>query len=204
MTTSKILESAYFHISNSGLTIEVVSDEASDGKSSKMHLKFGFRAFGVDTETTVPIFNRDILVQLAAMAQRTLTYLDGKPGMKLHYSETMPACYKISGGQTVEQSSSDGVCASGVTQVVEIPTEVVEIAKTMTRLQPMLGLTAQQIADHLDDAKKLPSAAEKLAAHEPAENVDIHGWVGPTARIADWDPKHPTYLKVRPVDKTEE
>ena len=68
----------------------------------------------------------------------------------------------------------------------------------------MLGLTAQQIADHLDDAKKLPSSAGKLTAHEPAENVDIHGWIGPAVRIADWDPKHPTYLKVRPVDKTEE
>jgi hypothetical protein len=112
MTTSKTLESVYFHISNSGLTIEVVSDEAGDGKMTSLRLGFKLSVLGINTSTSVPIFNRDILVQLAAMVHRTLTYLDSKPGMKLHYSETMPACYKISGGQTVEQSGNDGVCAS--------------------------------------------------------------------------------------------
>ncbi len=149
---TKVLESVYFHISNSGLTVEVISDE-TDGKMTSLRLGFKLSVLGINISTSVPIFNRDILVQLAAMAQRTLTYLDSKPGMKLHYSETMPACYKISDGQTVEQSGNDGVCASGVTRVVEIPAEVVEIAKTMT--QPTLGLTAQQIADHLDEAEKL-------------------------------------------------
>src|SRR5512142_468064 len=108
-----VLEEAYFHISNGGLTLKVVQDPAYTGSSrfnwTMAHLTAEMNSFGVPLEVSIPLGSPEIVYWLHEVMGRLLGDMCQQPnsGRYFHFgdprmgpgSDIHPGSVQIENGQ---------------------------------------------------------------------------------------------------------
>ena len=101
-TKKTIHEQAYFHISNSGITVEISSIEHLDTIHSVTDAKLSveLHAFSVPLNVEIPIMSTDFLQVLSDMCLRAKQALGSK---RLHYTSLDKPKFKIAWSKPVPQ-----------------------------------------------------------------------------------------------------
>lgn len=120
---ARVLEEAYFHINNGGVTLRVV-EQVDDplGLPSNRRIDLEVQAchFGAGLQVKVPLLGRAMVAYLVEALMRTGEYLEANPGIKLHgpFRELEPWYEVVKGtrvprdpqGATGATDASDDCC----------------------------------------------------------------------------------------------
>lgn len=86
-----VLEEAYFHISNGGLTLSVVHDPPDDSKwvFSIAHLKVELTCFAIPLTVKIPLGSPEVVFWLHKVTGRLLDKMMNKPncGRHIHFGQ---------------------------------------------------------------------------------------------------------------------
>ena len=114
-----IHEKAYFHISNSGITVEISSIEHPDviEPTTDAKLSVELHAFGVPLNVEIPIMSTDFLQVLSDMCLRAKQTLGAK---RLHYTDLDKPKFKIAWSKPVPQRAVESAASGEGLAVVNI------------------------------------------------------------------------------------